>query len=110
LANRSFVPFRVFWETACYASIEATRLEERRLLDPLILRVGASGAGVSLAAYMKAMEQRMAIAAASKFFFDRHDLLVGPVMPVPPMRSTAMCQRASRTRTGAGVLTPIRGT
>ena len=78
-----FVPFGVFWETACYASIEATRLEERRLLDPLILRVGASGAGVSLAEYIKAMQQRMAIAAASKFFFDRYDLLVGPVMPVP---------------------------
>ena len=29
------------------------------------------------------MQQRMAIAAASKFFFDRYDLLVGPVMPVP---------------------------
>jgi aspartyl-tRNA(Asn)/glutamyl-tRNA(Gln) amidotransferase subunit A len=77
------VPFRVFWETACYASVEATRLEKRRLLDPLILRVGASGAGISLAGYMKAMEQRMAIAATSKRFFDRHDLLVGPVMPVP---------------------------
>jgi aspartyl-tRNA(Asn)/glutamyl-tRNA(Gln) amidotransferase subunit A len=78
-----FVPFRIFWETACHANVEATRLEKRRLLDPLILRVGASGAGASLAEYMKAMEQRMAIAAASKFFFDRHDLLVGPVMPVP---------------------------
>jgi aspartyl-tRNA(Asn)/glutamyl-tRNA(Gln) amidotransferase subunit A len=77
------VPFRVFWETACYASVEATRLEKRGLLDPLILRVGASGACISLAVYMKAMEQRMAIAAVSKIFFDRYDLLVGPVMPVP---------------------------
>jgi aspartyl-tRNA(Asn)/glutamyl-tRNA(Gln) amidotransferase subunit A len=78
-----FIPFKVLWETACYAGIEATAPEKRRLLDPLILRVGASGAGVSLAEYMKAVEQRMVLAAASKFFFNRYHLLVGPVMPVP---------------------------
>ena len=53
------------------------------MLDPLILRVGASGAAVSLASYMKAMEYRLAIASAAKAFFNRYDLLVGPVMPVP---------------------------
>ncbi|WP_197028182.1 amidase family protein [Bosea sp. 117] len=79
-----FLPFRVFWETACLACVEGTPAEKRRLLDPLILQVGATGARVSLTAYMRAMEQRMAIAAASKAFFTRYDLLVGPVMPVPP--------------------------
>lgn len=78
-----FEPFKVFWETACFSCIEATALERRHLLDPLILSVGASGQRVSLSGYMRAMEQRIAIAAASKAFFERHDLLVGPVMPVP---------------------------
>lgn len=78
-----FVPFKVFWETACHAAVEGTAPERRALLDPLIRSVAVSGAKVSLPGYMKAMEQRMAIAAAAKAFFERFDLLVGPVMPVP---------------------------
>lgn len=78
-----FTPFRVFWETACFAAVEGTTPENRPLLDPLIRSVGVSGATVDLLGYMQAMEQRMAIAAASKAFFERYDLLVGPVMPVP---------------------------
>lgn len=76
-------PFRVFWETACLSCVEATAPERRELLDPLIRNVGLSGATVSVLDYMKAMEQRMAIASAAKLFFERYDLLVGPVMPVP---------------------------
>lgn len=77
------VPFRVFWETACLSCMEATVAERRELLDPLIRSVGTSGAKNSILDYLLAMEQRMAIAAAAKLFFERHDLLVGPVMPVP---------------------------
>lgn len=79
-----FEPFKVFWETACLSCVEGAAPDKRHLLDPLILSVGASGANVSLSGYMKAVEQRMTIAAASKAFFQRYDLLVGPVMPVPP--------------------------
>jgi aspartyl-tRNA(Asn)/glutamyl-tRNA(Gln) amidotransferase subunit A len=78
-----FVPFKVFWETACYSAVEATPPDRRALLDPLILRVGASGGRVSLADYLRVSEQRLRIAAASQAFFNRYDVLVGPVMPVP---------------------------
>jgi aspartyl-tRNA(Asn)/glutamyl-tRNA(Gln) amidotransferase subunit A len=78
-----FLPFKVFWETACYSTVDATPPDRRELLDSLIQRVGASGARVSLANYLKASEQRLRIAAASKAFFNRYDILVGPVMPVP---------------------------
>jgi aspartyl-tRNA(Asn)/glutamyl-tRNA(Gln) amidotransferase subunit A len=77
------LPFKVFWETACYSTVAATPAGKRDLLDPLILHVGASGACVSLAGYLAASEQRLKIVAASKAFFNRYHILVGPVMPVP---------------------------
>jgi aspartyl-tRNA(Asn)/glutamyl-tRNA(Gln) amidotransferase subunit A len=79
-----FVPFRIFWETACTAAIDATAPEKRDLVEPLIRRVAEDGRRHGLSDYLRALEQRMALAAASKAFFERFDLLVGPVMPVPP--------------------------
>jgi len=79
-----FEPFKVFWETGCVAIVDGFEPEKHVLLDPLLLSVAASGRATSLAAYSRAQEQRMAIAVAAKAFFNRFDLLVGPVMPVPP--------------------------
>jgi aspartyl-tRNA(Asn)/glutamyl-tRNA(Gln) amidotransferase subunit A len=79
-----FEPFQVFWETGCAATVDGFDAEKHVLLDPLLLSVAASGRATSLAAYCHAQEQRMAIAVAAKAFFNRFDLLVGPVMPVPP--------------------------
>lgn len=78
-----FLPFRVFWETACFGAVEGTPEDKRALIEPLILSVGQLGARVSLTGFFSAQEQRMAIASAAKLFFDRYDLLIGPVMPVP---------------------------
>jgi aspartyl-tRNA(Asn)/glutamyl-tRNA(Gln) amidotransferase subunit A len=77
-------PFKVFWETGCVATVDGFDAEKHVLLDPLLLSVAAAGRATSLAAYCRAQEQRMAIAVAAKAFFNRFDLLVGPVMPVPP--------------------------
>jgi len=79
-----FVPFRVFWETACMATADAAPEGLRDLVDPLIRSVADAGRRVSLPDYFRALENRMALSAASKLFFERFDLLVGPVMPVPP--------------------------
>jgi len=76
-------PFKVFWETGCMATVDAFEAEKHVLLDPLLVSVAAAGRATSLAAYCRAQEQRMAIAVAAKAFFNRFDLLVGPVMPVP---------------------------
>lgn len=79
-----FLPFKVFWETACAATVDGFSLEKRVLIDPLILNVAVAGRATSLSVYLRALEQRMAITASAKSFFNRFDLLVGPVMPVPP--------------------------
>lgn len=77
-------PFQVFWETA-YADTEDSFPEARRsLLDPLILAVAKPGRRRSMREIFDAIDARIALAAASAEFFARFDLLVGPVMPVPP--------------------------
>lgn len=79
-----FETFNVFWQTACAATVEGFAQDRHALLDPLLLRVAAAGRAVPLATYMRAVDQRLAISASSKSFFNRFDLLIGPVMPVPP--------------------------
>jgi aspartyl-tRNA(Asn)/glutamyl-tRNA(Gln) amidotransferase subunit A len=76
-------PFKVFWETACRSTVDATDPARRGLLDPVIIRSAKAGAGTSLPAYLAASAQRLDLAAASKRFFNRYHVLVGPVMPVP---------------------------
>ncbi|WP_163158939.1 amidase family protein [Bradyrhizobium uaiense] len=79
-----FEPFRVFWEIGCYSTVAATPHDKREILDPIIQSAGALGASRSLADHLTASEQRLKLAAASKAFFNRYHILVGPVMPVPP--------------------------
>jgi aspartyl-tRNA(Asn)/glutamyl-tRNA(Gln) amidotransferase subunit A len=79
-----FGPFGIFWSTSCMATVDAAPSDKQSLIDPLLRSVAAAGRDVSASAYLKALEQRMAISVAAKLFFDRFDLLIGPVMPVPP--------------------------
>jgi aspartyl-tRNA(Asn)/glutamyl-tRNA(Gln) amidotransferase subunit A len=78
-----FAPFKIFWETGCAATVDGFPADKRPLLDPLLHKVASPGRAVSLARYMRALEQRMAITVAAHDFFRRYDLLIGPVMPVP---------------------------
>lgn len=78
-----FEPFRVFWETGCSVAVAFTDPEKRALLDPLILSVARDGEKVDVPGFHRALAGRQAVAAAAKAFFNRFDLLVGPVMPAP---------------------------
>lgn len=79
-----FEPFQIFWQTACAQTVDGFALEKQALLDPLLQRVAIAGRATDLITYQRALEQRLAITTAAKAFFNRFDLLVGPVMPVPP--------------------------
>jgi aspartyl-tRNA(Asn)/glutamyl-tRNA(Gln) amidotransferase subunit A len=83
-----YEPFRVFWESGCMASVDAHPAERRHLLDPLMLTVAEAGRRITLPDYFRALEQRIDLAVAAQAFFNRFDLLVGPVMPVPPYAVT----------------------
>jgi aspartyl-tRNA(Asn)/glutamyl-tRNA(Gln) amidotransferase subunit A len=79
-----FEPFAIFWSTSCMATVDAAPSDRRSLIDPLLRSVAAAGRDVSVSAYLKAIEQRMALSVAARSFFNRFDLLIGPVMPIPP--------------------------
>lgn len=83
-----FEPFRVFWETGCSVAVAFTDPEKRALLDPLILSVARDGEKVDVPGFHRALAGRQAVAAAAKAFFNRFDLLVGPVMPAPAFSVT----------------------
>lgn len=78
------IPFRVLWEAACADTADGFALDRQRLLDPLIRRLAKVGRSRSMTEIYRAIGQRIDLAVASQAFFDRFDLLVGPVMPVPP--------------------------
>jgi aspartyl-tRNA(Asn)/glutamyl-tRNA(Gln) amidotransferase subunit A len=79
-----FEPFNIFWSAACAATVESAADDKKSLIDPLLRRMAVAGRDISASAYLKAIGQRMAISVAAKLFFERYDLLIGPVMPVSP--------------------------
>ncbi len=78
-----FEPFRVFWETGCSVAVAFTDPQKRPLIDPLIRSVARDGERVDVPGFHRALAGRQAVAAAARAFFNRFDLLVGPVMPAP---------------------------
>ncbi len=78
------VPFQVLWEAACADTADQFPEDRRALLDPLILRLADRGRRLSMRDLYRAIDGRIALAVAARAFFAHLDLLVGPVMPVPP--------------------------
>jgi aspartyl-tRNA(Asn)/glutamyl-tRNA(Gln) amidotransferase subunit A len=75
-------PFRIFWQAACMSTVDDFDPRQQPLLDPYLRAVAASSGVLSLKDYLGAMKERLAIHAAAHSFFQRYDLLIGPVMPV----------------------------
>lgn len=78
------MPFQVLWEAACADTAEQFSEARQALLDPLILSLARRGRRLGMPEIYRAIDGRIALAVAAKAFFTRFDLLVGPVMPVPP--------------------------
>ncbi len=77
-------PFRILWEGACADTLAGFPAPRRALLDPLIQALARRGRARSATEIYAAIGQRIDLAVAAQAFFNRFDLLVGPVMPVPP--------------------------
>jgi aspartyl-tRNA(Asn)/glutamyl-tRNA(Gln) amidotransferase subunit A len=75
-------PFKIFWQAACASTVDDFEADRQALLDPSLRMVAAQSRSLSMKDYLGAMKQRLAIHAAAHAFFQRYDLLVGPVMPV----------------------------
>lgn len=76
-------PFKVFWQAACISTVDGFEAYRQPLLDPYLRAVAATSGFLTLKDYLAAMKQRLDIHAAAHAFFQRYDLLIGPVMPVP---------------------------
>jgi aspartyl-tRNA(Asn)/glutamyl-tRNA(Gln) amidotransferase subunit A len=57
--------------------------EQRKLMDPGLLRAGEVGAAQSQSDYIRAMIQRQEIGATLNVFMAKYDLLLTPTMPIP---------------------------
>ena len=77
-------PFQIFWETAYADTANGFSPETQMLLDPIIQAAARIGRTRSMTEIFRAIQQRLDLTVAAKALFDRIDLLVGPVMPVPP--------------------------
>ena len=77
-------PFRTLWE--CGYADTASRFDgaRRRALAPVILYLAEQGRGRTARGVVTAIGGRVRLTMAAADFFTRHDVLVGPVMPVPP--------------------------
>jgi aspartyl-tRNA(Asn)/glutamyl-tRNA(Gln) amidotransferase subunit A len=77
--------YLVFWKSA-FANFLKSSLsaEQRALIDPDLLSLLEAGRELMLADYQMALNQRAEIAVLAKAFFNDYDLLLSPVMPVPP--------------------------
>ena len=77
-------PFEVFWEATYAGYLAIFTVEQQRRMDQDLQAIAARGRDVDIVKYHKALEQRGLLASAAKSFFSKYDLLIGPVMPVPP--------------------------
>jgi aspartyl-tRNA(Asn)/glutamyl-tRNA(Gln) amidotransferase subunit A len=77
--------YLVFWKSA-FANFLASSLtaEQRALIDPDLLSLLEEGRKLTFADYQLALNQRAEIAVVAKAFFNAYDLLLSPVMPIPP--------------------------
>jgi aspartyl-tRNA(Asn)/glutamyl-tRNA(Gln) amidotransferase subunit A len=77
-------PFAIFWAAACAATVGCFEKERWPLLDPVLTSMERKARTMSLIDHQRAIQQRQALTVAAWEFFQRFDILVAPVMPIPP--------------------------
>jgi len=77
-------PFMVFWEATYAGYLSTFPVDKQQLMDRHLQTIAARGRNIDILTYHRALGQRGALASAARAFFSTYDLLIGPVMPVPP--------------------------
>ncbi|MEM8836728.1 MAG: amidase family protein [Pseudomonadota bacterium] len=78
-----FEPFMVFWEATYAGFLASYPADIAARMDPLLQEIAARGREIEITTYHKALGDRVAIAAASRAFFNTYDAVLAPVMPGP---------------------------
>jgi aspartyl-tRNA(Asn)/glutamyl-tRNA(Gln) amidotransferase subunit A len=76
--------FLVFWQTMYWNSYRGLRPEQQELVDPLIRSAAEQGSKIGLDRYLSACNARQSMAQEMQKFHQTYDVLLTPVMPVPP--------------------------
>jgi aspartyl-tRNA(Asn)/glutamyl-tRNA(Gln) amidotransferase subunit A len=66
-----------------WALLRAQKPEQAAVMDPALVAMCRRGEAVTQEEYVAAAQQRVALGAALRQFFDRYDLVLSPTMPIP---------------------------
>jgi aspartyl-tRNA(Asn)/glutamyl-tRNA(Gln) amidotransferase subunit A len=74
--------FSATWYPAAALLVDGIEPAKRHLLDPGLLAIAAEGATYDVVALQRAAKARAELAIAMQLFFERHDLLLTPTLPL----------------------------
>ena len=77
-------PFMVFWEATYAGFLDSYDPAMAAKMDPLLHDIAARGEVIDTLTYHRALGERVAIAAASRAFFNSFDAILAPVTQVSP--------------------------
>lgn len=77
--------FAVLWDSGAAKLLGAYTDEQRKLVDPGLEAIARDGVRYSAVDYLAAEAERAALLTRMNQFHQRYDLLVTPMMPVPPL-------------------------
>lgn len=74
--------FQRHWFAGAALLLQGFSQEQRRLMDPGLVRIAEEGSRLSLIEYLEAMRRREAMGQAMNAFHQKYDLLLMPTMPL----------------------------
>lgn len=75
--------FEILWYAAAAAIVTGLPEGVRDEIDPGLRQIADAGAAIGILDYMRAVQERVAIAVSLSELLDRFDLLVTPTLPIP---------------------------
>ncbi|MBM3572812.1 MAG: hypothetical protein FJX52_10735, partial [Alphaproteobacteria bacterium] len=87
--------FVTLYSTGMANGLRSLTEEQRAVLEPRLARLEREHAVTNSFALLKAVAQREAFQARMNLFFESHDLLMTPTMPIPAFAAGIECPDAS---------------
>lgn len=85
--------------------------EQKKLMDPGLIRIYEKGCGYTARDYVAAEQVRANLKVTMALFHEKYDALLLPTMPTTAIEAGAISPAVSKARTGlTGRLSPIRST
>ncbi len=79
--------FEMIWSVGAATAVRPFTARERREMDPSLIEIAVSGAGLKAVEYLAAFETQRALSEHMEAFFSRYDLLLIPTLPIAAFRA-----------------------